>query len=77
VQTLGFGEKITKSSGSQDIGEFMRVTNRGSGSEWQDTAFKMRWNHERTLDMDVGVDEAGNQPLAATIDLSDAFEAGI
>ena len=63
-------EKVADAGRAQHIGDLMRVADGRGGAARQDALLELGRHHQRALDMEVGIDEAGHDEAAAGIDLA-------
>jgi hypothetical protein len=65
-------EKIADAGGADDIGDLVRIADCGGDTARQDAAVKLVRGDQRTLDVEMRVDEAGHDDLAGDVDFLDA-----
>ena len=68
-------KEIADSGGADDIGDLMRIADRGGDAARQHAAVELMRCDQRAFDMQMGVDEPGYDDLAGDVDCVDALIA--
>ena len=70
-------EEIFKPFLAQHVRDLMRIADKGRGAARQNTAVIFEWRKQRTFDVAMGVDKAGNGDQAAATDFNAALVLAI
>ena len=76
-RALGATEEIDDGFGTQHIGHFVRIADRGGDAMGQHAAIEFERGDQRGFDMQVRVDEARHGETPAAVDLLDALVIGM
>ncbi len=65
-------EEIAKAGDAEHVGDLVRIADRGGDAVGEHAAVEFERRDQRGLDVQMGVDEAGNDDLAGDVDLDRA-----